>query len=333
MENYKDKQINISELEMLKCKEIIGKLTDYYESRIVGQKELGRSLIVTLIASGHILLESVPGLAKTTAAKIITDAVSGDFSRIQCTPDLLPSDIIGTQIYNQINNSFETVLGPVYANFVLLDEINRSSAKTQSAMLEAMQERQTTIGGKIYKMPEIFMVVATQNPIEQEGTYLLAEAQLDRFLLKEKLDYPSKDEEFEILNRIEQDVFVGGMPVLDLEDIRFLQDVSKKVYMDDTIKRYIINIINATRNADKFISKELSKYIVLGASTRGAIAFMQCSKAVAIMNGRDYVMPEDVKELRYSALRHRIELNYAAIADEVSVETIIDAIIGEIEVP
>ena len=182
---------NISDEELTKTSEIIKTLWTYYGERIVGQKDLGISMLVTLMTNGHILLESVPGLAKTTAAKVITDAVSGKFSRIQCTPDLLPSDIIGTQIFNQSNNTFETKLGPVYANFVLLDEINRSSAKTQSAMLEAMQEKQTTIGGEIYKMPEVFMVIATQNPIEQEGTYLLAEAQLDRFLLKEKLDYPN----------------------------------------------------------------------------------------------------------------------------------------------
>lgn len=275
----------------------------------------------------------MPGLAKTTAAKVITEAVSGKFSRIQCTPDLLPSDIIGTQIFNQSNSIFETKLGPVYANFVLLDEINRSSAKTQSAMLEAMQERQTTIGGEIYKLPEIFMVIATQNPIEQEGTYLLAEAQLDRFLIKEVLNYPDKSEELEILNRVENEVFENNRPVLNLKDIKFLQENYKKVYIDEAIKKYIVSIIQATREADKIISKDLAKYISLGASTRGAIAFMEGAKAVALINGRSYVTPDDVKAIKYGVLRHRIELNYTAIADEVSVETIIDAITEEVEAP
>lgn len=326
-------EVNISQEELNKCNEIIGKVWNYYTQRIVGQKRLGTSLLISIIANGHILLESVPGLAKTTAAKIITDATSGEFSRIQCTPDLLPSDIIGTQMFNYANNTFETKLGPVYANFVLLDEINRSSAKTQSAMLEAMQEHQTSIGGKIYKMPDVFIVIATQNPIEQEGTYLLSEAQLDRFLIKEKLDYPTKEEELEILNRIEQDVFIKGKSVATLKDITFLQKTAKKVYIDNAVKKYIIDIIDATRNIDKVISKDLAKYVTLGSSTRGTIAFMECAKALALIRGRTFVIPDDVKSLRYNVLRHRIALNYAAIADEVSVEKIIDAIIGAIKTP
>ena len=323
----------ISQEELAKSKEMINILWKYYCSRIVGQKNLGISLLVSLIANGHILLESVPGLAKTTAAKVITDSVAGKFSRIQCTPDLLPSDIVGTQIYNQVNHSFETELGPIYANFVLLDEINRSSAKTQSAMLEAMQERQTTIGGTVYKMPDIFMVIATQNPIEQEGTYLLAEAQLDRFLLKEKLDYPSMEEELEVLNRIERDVFVNNKSVLDIKDIKYLQELAKKVYIDESIKKYIVNIINATRNDEEVVSKDLAKYVTMGASTRGAIAFMEASKAIALIRGRNYVIPDDVKALKYTVLRHRIELNFTAIADNISVENIIDEIIGAIKTP
>lgn len=323
----------ISQEELAKSKEMINILWKYYCSRIVGQKNLGISLLVSLIANGHILLESVPGLAKTTAAKVITDSIAGKFSRIQCTPDLLPSDIVGTQIYNQVNHSFETELGPIYANFVLLDEINRSSAKTQSAMLEAMQERQTTIGGTVYKMPDIFMVIATQNPIEQEGTYLLAEAQLDRFLLKEKLDYPSMEEELEVLNRIERDVFVNNKSVLDIKDIKYLQELAKKVYIDESIKKYIVNIINATRNVEEVVSKDLAKYVTMGASTRGAIAFMEASKAIALIRGRNYVIPDDVKALKYTVLRHRIELNFTAIADNISVENIIDEIIGAIKTP
>lgn len=332
MENTNDKSsISVEDLE--KSKKIIGDLWDYYTERIVGQKNLGMSLLIAMLANGHVLIESVPGLAKTTAAKIITDAVSGKFSRIQCTPDLLPSDIIGTQMFNYATNNFDIKLGPVYANFVLLDEINRSSAKTQSAMLEAMQEHQTSIGGYLYKMPEIFIVIATQNPIEQEGTYLLSEAQLDRFIIKEKVDYPSKEEEIEVLNRLERNVFVKGKPILNLQDVKFLQELTKKVYIDDSIKKYVVEIIDATRKPEDYISKDLAKYVTMGASTRGSIAFMDAAKAVALIRGRSYVIPDDIKSLRYNILRHRIALNYAAVADEVDVETIIDAIIGAIKTP
>lgn len=323
----------ITPQEIEKSKEIFGKITDYYYSKMVGQERLGMALLASILCNGHILLESVPGLAKTTAAKTMTEAVNGTFSRIQCTPDLLPSDIIGTQILNYKTNSFETKLGPVCANFVLLDEINRSSAKTQSAMLEVMQEQQVTIGGTVYPMPQIFTVIATQNPIEQEGTYLLAEAQLDRFLLKEKLTYPNQDQEFEILNRLEKDVFKTQQAVATLEDVAFLQELTSRVYIDDAIKKYIISVINATRYPENFISPELAEYITMGASTRGAIALMEVSKAIALMRCRNYVTPDDVKTLIHSVLRHRITLNYAAVADEVSEEQIIDAIVGAIRTP
>lgn len=323
----------ITEQEILKSKEIIRKISDYYYKKMVGQVQLGTALFATIMCNGHILVESVPGLAKTTAAKTITEAVNGTFSRIQCTPDLLPSDIIGTQVLNYATNSFETKLGPVYANFVLLDEINRSSAKTQSAMLEVMQEHQVTIGGNMYKMPDIFTVIATQNPIEQEGTYLLAEAQLDRFLLKEKLTYPNMNEEFAILNRIEQNVFHSQESVIELSDVVYLQQLVKRVYMDDSIKKYIIAIIHATRYPKMFIPPELAEYVVMGASTRGAIALMEVSKAMAVMGGRNYVIPDDVKALVHSVLRHRITLNYAAVADNISEETIINAILGAIQTP
>jgi len=323
----------ITQQEIEKSREIFSKITAYYYSKMVGQERLGMALLASILCNGHILLESVPGLAKTTAAKTMTEAVNGTFSRIQCTPDLLPSDIIGTQILNYTTNSFETKLGPVCANFVLLDEINRSSAKTQSAMLEVMQEQQVTIGGEVYKMPEVFTVIATQNPIEQEGTYLLAEAQLDRFLLKEKLTYPNPDQEFEILNRLEKDVFKTQQAVATLEDVAFLQELTSRVYIDDAIKKYIIAIINATRYPDKFISPELAEYITMGASTRGGIALMEVSKAIALMRCRNYVTPDDVKTLIHSVLRHRITLNYAAVADEVSEEQIIDAIVGAIRTP
>lgn len=290
------------------------------------------SLMVSMMANGHILLESVPGLAKTTAAKVVTESVNGQFSRIQCTPDLLPSDIIGTQTFNMNNNTFETKIGPVFANFVLLDEINRSSAKTQSAMLEAMQERTVSIGGTSYKLPDIFIVVATQNPIEQEGTYELSEAQLDRFLLKEIITYPTADQEVEILNRIEKDVFTNVTPVATIDDVLFLQDICKKIYLAPSIKKYIVDLVQASRNKEA-IFKDLAPYVAMGASTRAAIAFMEASKAVALMQGRAYVTPDDVKEMRHEVMRHRLMLNFAAIADGVKPETIIDAIFQAVDTP
>lgn len=324
---------NIQMEEIQKSNAIIEAISNYYTSRIVGQKNLQISLLISLIANGHILVESVPGLAKTTAAKVLTESCGGKFSRIQCTPDLLPSDIIGTQTYNSKTSEFETKIGPVWANFVLLDEINRSSSKTQSAMLEAMQERQVSIGGENYKLPEIFIVIATQNPIEQEGTYLLSEAQQDRFIIKETLHYPTATEELEILNRIEKNVFETGKKVVSIKDIQYLQELSKRVYIDESIKKYIISIVYATRNANKVINPELAKYITNGASTRASIAFMEASKALALINGRTYVTPDDIKALSYSILRHRITLNFEAMADEIQVETIIDSIISSIKAP
>ena len=331
--NNNFKSNNITEEEMKRSKEILSDIVNYYSQKIVGQVNLERSLLIALMANGHILLESVPGLAKTTAAKVLTEAVNGKFSRIQCTPDLLPSDIVGTQIFNYAKNEFETKIGPIYANFVLLDEINRSNAKTQSATLEAMQEKQITIDGKIYKMPKIFTVIATQNPIEQEGTYLLAEAQLDRFLIKEKVNYPTIDEEVEIMSRIENNVFNEFNAILKLEDLEFLQELTDKVYIDESIKKYIAEIIYATRNPKKYIDNNLVEYIDLGSSTRGAIAFLKASKALALINGRTHVIPEDIKWLRYSVLRHRISLNFAALADNITVENIIDAIFEAVPTP
>lgn len=327
------KESNITEEELLRAKTIIGNMLDYYGSKVVGQKRLGAALLVSMMANGHILLESVPGLAKTTAAKVMTEAVNGMFSRIQCTPDLIPSDIIGTQTYNSKTNTFENKIGPVYGNFVLLDEVNRSSAKTQSAMLEAMQERSVTIGGETFKMPDVFVVIATQNPVEQEGTYLLSEAQMDRFLLKVELTYPSRDEEIEILNRIEQGVFDKKEAICSIDDIVFLQNLTKKVYVDDSIKKYITDVVDATRNIDKVISKDLAQYVTMGASTRASIAFMDTAKAMALINGRYYCTPEDVKSMRHAVLRHRIMLNFAAIADGIEEEQIIDAIFGAVKTP
>ena len=326
-------QSDIKQNELDKATNIIRGIMEYYKKRIVGQEELGQSLLISLMANGHILLESVPGLAKTTAAKIITNAVSGDFSRIQCTPDLLPSDIIGGQIFNYSTSSFETKLGPVFANFVLLDEINRSSSKTQSAMLEAMQERQTTIGGFVYKLPKVFIVIATQNPVEQEGTYPLAEAQMDRFYIKEVLDYPSPEEEVEIISRLEKKVFDDNKPIFTLIDVLFLQYLTNKVYIDVNVKKYIALIVSTTRNPGKFISKEYAQYVTMGASTRASIAFMECGKACALFHGRNYVTPDDIKEIAVRVLRHRITLSFAANANNVKVETIIEEIMKKVPSP
>ncbi|MBR1507002.1 MAG: MoxR family ATPase [Eubacterium sp.] len=329
-----EQKTNINQEEFNYAQDVITKLSKYYDEKVVGQQGLKLSLIAGVLADGHILVESVPGLAKTTAAKAISDAVNGKFSRIQCTPDLLPSDIIGTQVYNHVTGQFDTQKGPVFANFVLLDEINRSSAKTQSAMLEAMQERQVTIGGVTYNMPDdVFIVIATQNPIEQEGTYLLSEAQTDRFIIKEKITYPTPEEETEILNRIESGAFVKTPPTLLVSDIDNVQKLVQKVYADNSIKQYISFIVNATRNTAKVLPEEYSRYVRMGASPRASIAFLNVAKAVALIYGRTYVTPDDVKLMRHQILRHRIELNYAAIADSIEVETIIDKIVGSVPTP
>lgn len=333
MQDNKEINKEITNEEVQRAAGIISRLLGYYNSKVVGQPNLGYSLLVAMMTNGHVLLESVPGLAKTTAARVMTEAVNGSFSRIQCTPDLIPSDIIGTQMYNMATNTFEDKIGPVHSNFVLLDEINRSSAKTQSAMLEAMQEREVSIGGKTYKLPDVFVVIATQNPIESEGTYVLSEAQLDRFLLKETLTYPGPAEEIEILNRVETDVFTDNAAVASIEDVLYLQSLCKRVYIDPAIKKYIVDIVQASRNTDKFMDPKLSQYIAMGASTRAAIAFMETAKAVALINGRRYCVPDDVKALRYSVLRHRIMLTFAAVADGARIENIIDAIIGAVKTP
>lgn len=325
--------VEITNEEISRASEIINNMLGYYNSKVVGQPYLGYSLLTAMITNGHILLESVPGLAKTTAARVMTEAVNGSFTRIQCTPDMLPSDIVGTQMYNMATNTFEDRIGPVYSNFVLLDEINRSSAKTQSAMLEAMQEREISIGGKTYRLPEVFVVIATQNPIESEGTYVLSEAQLDRFLLKETITYPTAANEMEILNRIETDVFSDVKAVAGIDDVVYLQKLCKRVYIDPAIKKYIVNLVQASRQTDKFMMPELAQYVAMGASTRAAIAFMEVAKAVALINGRRYCVPDDVKALRYSILRHRIMLTFAAIADDVKPEKIIDAIFDAVKTP
>jgi MoxR-like ATPase len=303
---------------------------------MVGQDNLRNNLLVTLLAGGHILLESVPGLAKTTAAHALASTVSASFKRIQCTPDLLPSDIIGTQIYNQQNAAFETQLGPVHANFVLLDEVNRSSAKTQSAMLEAMQEKQTSIGGAVYRLPEPFFVIATQNPIEQEGTYHLPEAQLDRFLMKDILDYPKPVEELEILSRLDQGLLTiqnEAESIATVEDILYLQDITSRVYVDLALRQYIINIVYATRYPKDFVSPAVARVLEYGASPRASIAFLQGARALALIKGRAHVIPDDIKALRHPILRHRLILSYDAEIEGITPEVIIDQIFDTVPVP
>lgn len=336
--NFQSSESTIPTADVQKVSQTIAIITEAFSSRVVGQENLRTALVVSMITSGHVLLESVPGLAKTTAVQTLAASTSGTFKRIQCTPDLLPSDIIGTQIYDYNKGEFRTELGPVHANFVLLDEINRSSAKTQSAMLEAMQEKQTSIGGKRYDLPKPFVVLATQNPIEQEGTYELPEAQLDRFLLKEVLVYPTPSEELEILKRIESGILetapsTNDISHVSLSDIDHMQRLVSSVYIDESIKQYIVNLVSATRNPGAVIPAEIARYIQYGASPRASIAFQQVSKALALINGRDYVIPEDVKQLRYSILRHRIILNFEAIADQVHPEVIIDAIFNATTAP
>jgi MoxR-like ATPase len=322
--------------DLEKSAELISRITGSYETKLVGQESLKTSLLVGLLSGGHVLLESLPGLAKTTAAQALADSVHASFKRIQCTPDLLPSDIIGTQIYDARNSSFRTELGPVHANFVLLDEINRSSAKTQSAMLEAMQEKQTSIGGEIYSLPKPFMVIATQNPIEQEGTYQLPEAQLDRFVLKEIVGYPTLAEELQVLKRIESGVLDADKHVeasVSLEEVEWLQNEVSKVIINENIYAYIINIVSSTRNVGNILGSDYARFVRCGASPRASIAFMKTARALALINGRDYVVPDDIKALRHVVLRHRILLSYDADIEGKTPESIIDSLFDSIPTP
>lgn len=322
--------------DMERAGDIVRTITDVFSSRVVGQENLRQTLLAALAAGGHVLLESVPGLAKTTAASALASAITGSFSRIQCTPDLMPNDIIGTQIFNYGSGTFTTQLGPVHANVVLLDEINRSSAKTQSAMLEAMQERQTSIGGEIHKLPEPFMVLATQNPIEEEGTYVLPEAQMDRFLMKDVLTYPRPAEEHEILDRSTSgSLSAPKQPAgsVTLDDIRFLQQMVDRVYVDAAVKRYIIDLVFTTRGSGPRPVPNLPQSVRVGASPRGSLALMRVGQAHALLNGRDYVTPDDVRAMRYGVLRHRLVLTFDALASGIKPEQIIDAVFHAVPMP
>ena len=300
---------------------------------IVGQKHLVENLFIGLLAGGHILLEGVPGLAKTLAINTLAQAVNAKFSRIQFTPDLLPADVTGTLIYSQKNERFEVRKGPVFANFVLADEINRSPAKVQSALLEAMQEKQVTLGDETFKLPDPFLVMATQNPIEQEGTYPLPEAQVDRFMLKVVVDYPKKDEERLIVRMNNSGEFPKASPVVSPEDIIRAREVVRDVYMDEKIERYIVDIVYATRTPEEYNLSNLKDLISYGASPRASISLALAAKAYAFIKRRGYVIPEDVRAVCPEVLRHRIGLTYEAEAENVNTEEIISQVINAVIVP
>jgi MoxR-like ATPase len=324
--------------QMQRAQHLVGAVSQAFAAKVVGQDNLRETLLIGLLAGGHILLESVPGLAKTTAARVIAEAVDGGFQRIQCTPDLLPSDIIGTQIYDSARSSFVTQLGPVHTNICLLDEINRSSAKTQSAMLEAMEERQTTVAGKNYPIPEPFLVIATQNPVDQEGTYPLSEAQTDRFMLKEIVRYPSPQEEVEVMSRIDAGVYNKGGParrVVSLDDVRRLQHIVAAVHMDHGIMHYASQLVAATRPRGQYtmLPPQLARVVEYGASPRATIAFCKAARAYALLRGRNYVIPDDVAKVAHRVLRHRLILGFEAAAANITSETVVDAVLQSVRVP
>ncbi|WP_163323284.1 AAA family ATPase [Draconibacterium mangrovi] len=300
---------------------------------IVGQKHLVESLLIGLLSNGHILLEGVPGLAKTLAIKSLSQTISAKFSRIQFTPDLLPADVLGTMIYSQKREEFSIKKGPIFANFVLADEINRAPAKVQSALLEAMQERQITIGDETFKLEEPFLVMATQNPIEQEGTYPLPEAQVDRFMLKVVINYPKKEEERQIINQNLLAQFPETSTILKPEDIIKARNVVKDVYMDEKIQKYIVDIVFATREPNEYKLEKYNDMIAYGASPRAGISLAQAAKAFAFIKRRGYVIPEDVRAICPDVLRHRIGLSYEAEANNITQEEIITDILNQVEVP
>ena len=308
-------------------------LTTGMDRVLVGQKHLVDSLLISLLSDGHILLEGVPGLAKTLAIKTLSQLIDAKYSRIQFTPDLLPADVVGTMIYSQKEEAFQVKKGPVFANFVLADEINRAPAKVQSALLEAMQEHQVTIGDNTFKLPTPFLVMATQNPIEQEGTYQLPEAQVDRFMLKVIIDYPTLEEEKKIM----RENLVGGlpqvMPVTTAEEIMRAREVVSQVYIDEKIEQYIADIVFATRYPDRYNLKELSDLITFGGSPRASINLAKAARAYAFIKHRGYVVPEDVRAVAHDVLRHRVGLSYEAEANNVTAEEIVSKIINKVEVP
>jgi MoxR-like ATPase len=301
---------------------------------IIGQKHMVESLLIGLLSNGHILLEGVPGLAKTLAISTLSKVINVDFKRVQFTPDLLPADLLGTMIYNQKKEEFISKKGPLFSNFILADEINRAPAKVQSALLEAMQERQITIGDKTYKLPEPFLVMATQNPIEQEGTYPLPEAQVDRFMLKVVLPYPNREEEKLIVRaNVSSEGFPTPKKVVDPKQIIKARDIVKKIYMDEKIEKYIIDIVYATREPEYYQLEEIKHFISFGGSPRASISLASAAKAYAFLKKRGYVIPEDVRAVCNDVLRHRIGLSYEAEAENITTENVITTILNKVEVP
>lgn len=309
-------------------------LLDEMSQVVIGQKRLLERLLIGLLSNGHLLLEGAPGLAKTLAIKSLSDALHARFSRIQFTPDMLPADVIGTQIYNPQSGEFTTKQGPVFANLVLADEINRAPAKVQSALLEAMQERQVTLGEKTFLLEDPFLVLATQNPIEQEGTYPLPEAQLDRFLLKLKIDYPARDVERQILDVMGR---IEGQPkikkIMDLDQITESRKIVDNIYMDDKVKDYIVDLVCATRDPGAYKLGQVADFIQMGASPRATIALTLTSKAHAFVQGRGYVTPQDVKSVALEALRHRIQISYEAEAEDQTPDTVLQTLLDTLPVP
>ena len=308
-------------------------LLNEFDKVIIGQRYMLERMLVAILSNGHILIEGVPGLAKTTAVTVLAQAIQSQFQRIQFTPDLLPADLTGTQIYRQSDGEFYVRKGPIFANIILADEIKRAPAKVQSALLEAMQERQVTIGDETFSIPQPFLVLATQNPIEQEGTYPLPEAQLDRFMLKIKIDYPAKDEERQILDRMASTKTAFDVQkVITPEEILEVRSVIDEIYIDDKIKDYIVDIVYATRQPEQF-GLALKDYITFGASPRASIFLALAAKAMAFINGRGYVTPQDVKSIGMDVLRHRVLISYEAEAEDKTSEDVIQTIFDSIEVP
>jgi MoxR-like ATPase len=333
--NFKENDVDIKTInEMIKRESaFVDTLTAEVGKVIVGQKGMVDRLLIGLLCQGHILLEGVPGLAKTLSIKTLAAAISAKFQRIQFTPDLLPADLVGTMIYNQKDGKFLTRKGPIFANFILADEINRAPAKVQSALLEAMQERQVTIGEETFKLEEPFLVLATQNPIEQEGTYPLPEAQVDRFMLKVKINYPSREEELLIMKQNIADEQKGVKATTSPKEILAARDVVRQVYMDEKIERYILDIVFATRQPKDFKLEKLAPLISYGASPRATINLAMASKAHAFIKRRGYVIPEDVRAICPDVLRHRVAVTYEAEAEEITSETIVAEILNHVEVP
>ena len=299
---------------------------------VVGQDRFLERVMVALLAQGHLLVEGVPGLAKTLTVKTLANAVQGSFKRIQFTPDLVPADLVGTRIYNQTSGEFSTVVGPVFANLLLADEINRAPAKVQSALLEVMQERQVTIAGETHKVPNPFVVMATQNPIETEGTYPLPEAQVDRFMMKVIVDYPSDEEEFVIVQRV-TGPRLDLVPIATTEQLQVLQQECRDVYVDPALIQYAVKLVAATRDPSRVGLGELKKFITYGASPRGTINLTEAARALALMRGRRYVLSDDMTDLVHDVLRHRLVLSYEALSDGISADAIISKIMAKVSVP